>query len=241
MLILFDGHKSHVNLALQEWGRENNVIFFVLPPHTSHLLQPLDVGCFAPLKAVYYRECQIYLGQNPGTVINKYVVGELSSKAFIKAMTPNNLTSAFQKSGLYPFNKDSVPSFQLAPSTIYPIPEKEINMTNETNEDDMETNQDDVPEPDRNNVPEPDRNNNAPEDEAVTNEQSATSNKENRIPKPIKNTNKQDKTIKKKTNNKQCSNLESGSAYLKSLAITKVNVEKKESSQQTAICRWSYG
>ena len=50
VLVLFDGHKSHVNLALQEWGRANNVIFFILPPHTSHLLQPLDVGCFAPLK-----------------------------------------------------------------------------------------------------------------------------------------------------------------------------------------------
>ena len=80
MLVLFDGHKSHVNLALHEWGRENNVIFFVLPPHTSHLLQPLDVGCFAPLKAEYYRECQIYLRQNPGTVVNKYAVGEMSSK-----------------------------------------------------------------------------------------------------------------------------------------------------------------
>ena len=40
ILILFDGHKSHVNLDLQEWGSENNIIFFVLPPHTSHLLQP---------------------------------------------------------------------------------------------------------------------------------------------------------------------------------------------------------
>jgi hypothetical protein len=25
----------------------------VYPPHTSHLLQPLNVGCFSPLKAAY--------------------------------------------------------------------------------------------------------------------------------------------------------------------------------------------
>ncbi|OCK92739.1 CENP-B protein [Cenococcum geophilum 1.58] len=24
-----------------------------MPPHSSHLLQPLDVGCFSPLKRVY--------------------------------------------------------------------------------------------------------------------------------------------------------------------------------------------
>ena len=73
-----------------------------------------------------YRECQIYLRKNPRTVINKYVVGELSSKAYIKAMTPSNLISAFQKAGIYPFNKDAVTSFQLAPSTIYPSSEKEL-------------------------------------------------------------------------------------------------------------------
>ena len=27
-----------------------------MPPHSSHLLQPLDVGCFAPLKHAYVTE-----------------------------------------------------------------------------------------------------------------------------------------------------------------------------------------
>ena len=184
VLVLFDGHKSHVNLALQEWGRANNVLFFILPPHTSHLLQPLDVGCFALLKTVYYRECQIYLRKNPGTVINKYVVGELSSKAYIKAMTPSNLIGAFQKARIHPFNKDAVTSFQLVPSTIYPSSEKETNVTNETNQDD---------------IPEQDRNNNAYQDETATNEQSTTSNKGNGIPETTKNTYKQNKITKKKT------------------------------------------
>jgi hypothetical protein len=29
-----------------------------MPPHSSHLLQPLDVGCFGPLKKVYGREIE---------------------------------------------------------------------------------------------------------------------------------------------------------------------------------------
>ena len=28
----------------------NNILLVVLPPHTSHLLQPLDVSIFSPLK-----------------------------------------------------------------------------------------------------------------------------------------------------------------------------------------------
>ena len=27
-----------------------------MPPHLSHLLQPLDVGCFLPLKKAYLRQ-----------------------------------------------------------------------------------------------------------------------------------------------------------------------------------------
>ena len=213
VLVLFDGHKSHVNLALHEWGRENNVIFFVLPPHTSHLLQPLDVGCFAPLKAVYYRECQIYLRQNPGTVVNKYAVGEMSSKAYIKAMTPGNLIGAFQKSGIHPFNRETVTNFQLAPSTIYPAPETETEMTAETNGE-IETNQDDVQRQDINNN---------------ANQEETSVNKENHSTDPTTNTNKKDKTTTRKTKRKShCSDLESGNAYLKSLTVTKVNEKKKK-------------
>ena len=29
-----------------------------MPPHASHLLQPLDVGCFEPLKQAYGRQIE---------------------------------------------------------------------------------------------------------------------------------------------------------------------------------------
>ena len=49
VLVLFDGLKRHINLTLTEWGKTNNVEFFVIPPHTSYVTQPLVVGCFGPL------------------------------------------------------------------------------------------------------------------------------------------------------------------------------------------------
>ncbi|XP_062613890.1 uncharacterized protein LOC134275640 [Saccostrea cucullata] len=53
ILLLYDGHRSHTSLSLIQWARENNIILFVLPPHTSHLLQPMDVGCFGPFETLY--------------------------------------------------------------------------------------------------------------------------------------------------------------------------------------------
>lgn len=34
ILLLLDGHKSHVSVHLSEWAQENN-IFFILPVHTK--------------------------------------------------------------------------------------------------------------------------------------------------------------------------------------------------------------
>ena len=118
-LVLFDGHKSHINLTLAEWGRKNNVVFFVLPPHTSHITQPLDVGCFGPLKSAHNRECQSFLRQHPGQQITLYDIGGISSRAYNKAITADNLTAFFRKTGIYPFNKDSIEDVKLAPAVIY--------------------------------------------------------------------------------------------------------------------------
>ena len=59
-LVLYDGHKSHAQLTLTDWAKKHNVILFVLPPHSSHLTQPLDVGVFGPFKCMYNHECEIY-------------------------------------------------------------------------------------------------------------------------------------------------------------------------------------
>ena len=50
LLLLLDGHTSHYNPSLIRLTSEEGVILFCLPPHTTHLLQPLDNGTFAFLK-----------------------------------------------------------------------------------------------------------------------------------------------------------------------------------------------
>ena len=48
---MYDGHGSHLTYQTVISAVENHVIITALPPHTSHALQPLDVGLFKPLKA----------------------------------------------------------------------------------------------------------------------------------------------------------------------------------------------
>ena len=53
LLLLFDGHLSHVSLSLIKRAMEERIIIIKFPPHVTDVLQPLDVACFGPLKRLW--------------------------------------------------------------------------------------------------------------------------------------------------------------------------------------------
>ena len=79
LLLLLDGHKSHISVGLAEWALEHNIIF-VLPAHTSHLLQPMDVAVFGPLQRIYNSLCNKFIRSSSAT-ISRYNVCELAGLA----------------------------------------------------------------------------------------------------------------------------------------------------------------
>lgn len=52
-LLLFDGHASHLTGEFIAYALEHKIVLCCLPPHTSHYLQPLDVGVFTHTKRRY--------------------------------------------------------------------------------------------------------------------------------------------------------------------------------------------
>ena len=50
--LLLDGHRSYYNLRFHEYAW-NKIILVSYPGHSTHLLQPLDVGLFSPLQKAY--------------------------------------------------------------------------------------------------------------------------------------------------------------------------------------------
>ncbi|XP_065941319.1 uncharacterized protein [Magallana gigas] len=117
VLLLLDGHRSHVSVAAVEWAKEHNIVLHVLPAHTSHSLQPMDVGCYGPLQKIYNNLCHQKM-RATSTVITKQDVCALACQAYSKALSAQNLQFAFRKCGIYPFNADVVPAEALAPSSV---------------------------------------------------------------------------------------------------------------------------
>ena len=78
-----------------------------MPAHSSHLLQPLDVGCFASLKKAYGREAENLI-RNRITHITKTEFLLCFIAAFQAAFTPSNIQGGFRGAGLVPFDPERV-------------------------------------------------------------------------------------------------------------------------------------
>jgi hypothetical protein len=106
-LLILDGHGSHLAPEFDLFCKEHLIITLCMPPHSSHLLQPLDVGCFAVLKRSYGRQIEGYM-RNGLNHIDKADFLEAYYAAHIEAMTLANIQSSFTVTGLVPHDPDKI-------------------------------------------------------------------------------------------------------------------------------------
>jgi hypothetical protein len=108
-LLIVDGHSSHVNMRFIEAADRLRIIILILPPHSTHRLQPLDVGLFSPLATAYTKELNNLMFSSTGLVsMSKRMFYRMFKVAYTRAFTERNITSAFQKTGIWPFNPEIV-------------------------------------------------------------------------------------------------------------------------------------
>ena len=108
LLLLLDGHSSHFEPETIKFAKENSIIIFCLPPHTTHEAQPLDCSLFGPLKHHWRSACHEFYQSSPGKVVSKFNFMELFSKAWLKAVTPENMCAGFRTAGIVPFNPNAI-------------------------------------------------------------------------------------------------------------------------------------
>ena len=106
-LLILDGHKSHHLAKFKEICLERKIITLYMPLHLSHLLQPLDVGCFSPLKRAYSTEIMA-LARRSVTYITKIDFLLVFKTAYIKTFTAEIIKGAFRGARLIPHNPDVV-------------------------------------------------------------------------------------------------------------------------------------
>jgi hypothetical protein len=106
-LLIFDGHESHHSVEFQDLYKQNRILALCMPAHASHILQPLNVSCFSPLKRAYGNEIG-WLIQNCINHINKLSFLPAFKIAFEKAIIKDNIYGGFRGAGLVPYDPNEV-------------------------------------------------------------------------------------------------------------------------------------
>lgn len=111
-IVFGDNLSSHLHPEVFELCNENDIHFVFFPPNTTHLMQPLDVVFYAPLKRQWREtltEWKKTLGKNQAT-LPKHVFPSLLAN-LLESMDPRlkpNMISGFSATGIYPIDRQRV-------------------------------------------------------------------------------------------------------------------------------------
>lgn len=107
-ILIMDNHATHYSEELKLVLKDARVIPIYLPPHCLHLMQPLDVGVFKPVKDHYRKLVARYFDRHATHVVpkDKFIEFWIGSRNL--RMTKENISSGFRKSGLWPIDKQMV-------------------------------------------------------------------------------------------------------------------------------------
>ena len=114
-----------MSIRLVELARSSNVHLFCLPPHTTHLLQPLDVGVFGPVKNAWRIVLKEHQIATCASTVTKQEFPYLLAKLWDRSFLPQHFTSGFRRTGLCPLSQDAIPTSQLTKALPFSRPATE--------------------------------------------------------------------------------------------------------------------
>lgn len=79
-IVLGWAHHSHISIELIWLAKKHNVHFLSLPPSTTHIFQPLDVGTFSLVKKAWKKILKRWKLQTRGQTVSKEAFPSLISE-----------------------------------------------------------------------------------------------------------------------------------------------------------------
>ena len=106
-MLICDSHDSHITSDFIEFCMDNNILLMILPPHSSHLTQPLDVGVFGALKKHMATKLEPLLCVEI-SCIQKVEWTAAFIEAHQQAFRAQNILGGFRGTGIHPYRPSKV-------------------------------------------------------------------------------------------------------------------------------------
>lgn len=103
-LILLDGHTTHYGYKFLRTCAEHNIIPVVLPPHTAHALQPVNVGLYETLRSQIASE----LAPIGSHALDMAQFLDIYLKARETVYSGENVALSFKLAGIFPADGEAV-------------------------------------------------------------------------------------------------------------------------------------
>ncbi|KAJ8968823.1 hypothetical protein NQ314_002085 [Rhamnusium bicolor] len=94
--LFVDGHSSHLTMELSNFCVENQIELIALYPNATHILQPLDVSVFHPLKNGWKKGIQKFKMDNEGRKLKRGNFGPLLKVVMEQSIKPDIITNGFR-------------------------------------------------------------------------------------------------------------------------------------------------
>ena len=107
-VLIMDGHSSHISLRIINLAIINNINLICLPSHSTHLLQPLDVGVFKNVKFCWRKFLRNYFLETRFKVVDKSSFPSLIKKLFEKSVNQEHAIRGFYETGIFSINPSNV-------------------------------------------------------------------------------------------------------------------------------------
>ena len=101
-ILFLDGHSSHDSVELVNGTRNMNIKILAYPSHTTHVLQGLNIVCFAWLKEKHAQKIQEFKENNNITLTHKFFLCTFGP-TFLEVFTPETVKTPFSATGIYLF------------------------------------------------------------------------------------------------------------------------------------------
>ena len=79
VILFLDSHSSYMTMELSIRCENLQIIVYILPPNTTHIMQPADVGPFKPFKSYWRKAVREFQNKNPNEIIRRRHVAPLLS------------------------------------------------------------------------------------------------------------------------------------------------------------------
>lgn len=105
-LLILNGHNSHCTFKFCHFAEKHCIIIVCLPSHTTHALQPCDVGVFSPLSSSW--KSLVNCLTHDGIPVSKFNFLTHYHTTQSKAFKPSTILSAFAKCGIWLINPNAI-------------------------------------------------------------------------------------------------------------------------------------